>query len=366
MNPETYEKLIRLAHAKPDLRVKILPLLKEAAMRPDVEFPNEKGQYPEYLGRKILRGWKVQKGKCFLAETEKREFYLAISKDSLNGLPYGSYHWDRFSGRFFFGKRDMGLVKQFHPRWVQAWEKVAGEKSTDRLPVWYQRQMVLSGDVPFDDAYSVQEWLRENGWREDKKYDGFFKKKVGRGLVRLHVESYSTEIRMYAYPSASIWKSWGDSRSEEYKAKEQEFNEHTERTLPIQTSTGKDLEAKAVEVSKAVNTFRPKPKATVLTDVDKDNVRRFTEDAKQNILDYLEEDGRNPYTGKWNEGRTTRWLSDLIVFGNGGLEMYRSYFGFGSSLGKREVGRLFSKILKQMEKEGLVWYDLGGKYWYKK
>tara|TARA_X000000950_G_scaffold260378_1_gene329688 strand:+ start:1478 stop:2554 length:1077 start_codon:yes stop_codon:yes gene_type:complete len=344
-------------------------------MRPDMEFPTEDGKYPiEWLGKKIVRVWKIAPKKAAVLQADDREFLLLILKDAIGNMPGSPYSYDYAMRGHVFGKNDMGLVKQHHPKFVKDWERISGIKPKDDIPYWYKERLILQGDYPFSMAMHVETWLENNRWKPDKKMKGWYSKKVGQGLVRLYgTDHYSRELVLYASPTPYISSQWGDWDSEEYKQKREEFREATERRLPIEGTTGKDLEAKAVEVSQAVKAYRPKPKRRVLTDKDKERIKDFNEAVRGEVLGgYLKEDGRNEWTGEWNEGSTTRDLSNAVLWWSGGLEAYERYFGWGSErqygpsgFGKKEVGRLFRKVLDQMLKEGLLVYDRTEKKWWK-
>ena len=345
-------------------------------MRPDYEFPDENGNESpfDHLGKNIVRIWKVAPKKAAVVETEDREFLLLILKDALGNMPRGPYSYNYKMKGHLFGEHDMELVKLHHPRWVKAWQKISGLKGKDYLPYWYEEQLILSGDHPFRNGYDVQRWLKNNKWKEDKKNKGWFTKRVGQGLVRMYgADGYSSRLRFYAYPTGRMTSGWGRYDSPEYEAKREEFQKQTERELPIKGSTGKDLEATALEVSQAVKAYRPKLKRRVLTDKDKQRIKDFNEAVREDLLGgYLNVYESNEWTGEWKKGRSTRELADLTVWGSGGLDAYERYFGWDSErtygpsgFGKKEVGRLFRKVLEQMLKEGLLEYDRDEKKWWK-
>ncbi len=321
---------------------------------PDIDF-TEQGRYPEWAGKKILRVWKIDPRKCSVMEIEGRKFVLVVSKDAIGSIPYGPYLRDFRLKGFVYTADDMWVIKQHAPRWAKEWEAISSEKGSDSPPYWYVEKELLAGNMAFRHSYDVEKWLSGNGWKKDKIGDGFWLKKVGRGMVRLHGASmWSDEIKLYAYASAKTRSSWGEYGSPELEAKEKEFDEQTSRTLKIEGSYGKDLEDKAREVSQAVNSYRPAPVKRVRTDEDKAALAAFLSEAREGILDYLKTEGQNEYTGKWNEGRTTRWLSTLLLWDTGGMELYDRHFLWSNTYTKRDVGKVFSKLLKQMEAEGLI------------
>jgi hypothetical protein len=323
---------------------------------PDIDFTLE-GKYPQWGTKKILRAWKVDPGRASVLEIEGGKFVLVVKDGAMGAIPFVRYLRDYRLKGFVFTADDMWVVNQHAPHWAEEWESISGESGSDSPPYWYVEKEILTGSMAFRDSYDAEKWLRGYDWAESDVGEGFWTKKVGRGVVRLYGASrWSDEIKLYAHPSRKTRAGWGEYGSPELEAKEKEFDEQTSRTLKIKGSYGKDLEDKAVEVSQAVNSFRPAPVRRVRTDEDKATAAAFLAEAREEVLNYLNTEGRDEYTGAWNEGRTTRWLSGLLVWDSGGLALYKRHFGWGTdtTYTKKDVGKLFSKLLREMEDEGLI------------
>ena len=343
--------------------------------RPDVEYPNDEGKYPKTgMGKRIVRIWKLVPTKVAVFETEDREFHLMVRKDALGNLPKSYMMFDRKLDGYLYGEGDMKMVAEHHAKWARAYLSISGGNLPSSYPYWYKERLINSGDHPFESAFDAQTWCRNNGWKEDKKNDGWWSKRVGRGKINMHsTEYWSRDLKIYAYPTSQISGQWGGlPGTDAWETKSKEFYDATQETMPIKGTTGNELEAAAVRVSQLGNIYRPKQKRRVLNDGDKKRIADFNEAVREEVLGGLETYERNEWTGNWNKGQTTRELSNYVVWFTGGLNAYERYFGWGaertygpSGFGKKEVGRLFRKVLNQMLKEGLLEYDKHDKKWWK-
>jgi hypothetical protein len=353
-------------------------------MKPSLEYPDKDGKWSgvKHNNNRLVRGWNIESHKAVVLEFEKRNFYLLIFEVAMKDMPYDYYrHSTRFFDGYCFDERDMSVVEQYHPKkWVKAFEKISGKKSTPDFPLWYREELILTGDHPFSYKHDTWTWLnaRGKGWKEQKSdipSIRSYAKRIGQGRVSVEVWPRKLEFRPILTPKLSD-SLFGDPDGPASKAKWEEFYKGTKRELQIKGSTGKDIEAMALEVSKAVKAYRPKPERKVLTENAKQLIKKFDEAVRKDILDSnlgtYDEKRDAPemdmWRGKEQEGRTTREIAEISLWSYGGIETYERYLvpaGFVGRKGRKEASRLFRKVLDQMLKEGLL-IRIDNKWWKKK
>ena len=338
--------------------------MRTASTRWEVIDLQREGKDIRHDGKKLLRIYKVEPTKFAVIEKEGREFIALITRDAFRASGVASHPWrgrDRELPGYVYGVEDLWVLNEAQPVWAKAFSKLSRTAIPSDPPHWYRRLLIRKGELGFNDVFDLQEWLRHNGWKEGE-YS--WSKRIGRGSVDLYgADSYHTnKVTLRGVPTRAIAKSFGDF-GDEYDEKPKAFYEATRMDLPVIGTLGPDLEAKALEVAKLRDSFRPAPVKRTFSDEDKERMSQFLQKARAEVLEYTEKLEQNPYTGKWPKGKTTRLLSDIIVWGNGGPELYDRTFPYGSAYTRKDVGRAFSKLLKQMEREGVLFKDETG--WFK-
>ena len=161
-------------------------------MTPDIDLVAE-GRDIRHQGKKILRIWKVAPKKFAVLEKEGREFISIITRDALraSGVPHHPYRsYDRELRAYVYEVEDLWVLHKHQPKWAKAFSTLSRAAIPSDPPHWYRRQQVRKGELGFSDIFDLQEWLRDNGWKENE-YS--WSKRVGRGSVDLYgADSYHT------------------------------------------------------------------------------------------------------------------------------------------------------------------------------